>query len=136
MAKDNLKVVVKELRGHHLLNLFYSYIEKGEFVQELVYWGLNKYSRSVKFVYSDEMLITDTIDDMCLLCRAYPAINFCKGLDLKLEDHKSVDMLGVVINHAYAPSELECMFKEKVNELGLKIGSASYVLEKQLKKFL
>lgn len=135
MAKEiNLEVVVEELRGHHLLDLFCGYFRKGEFIKRECYCSWGKYS-SVEFIYTQAMLITDSVDTMCKYCRTYPAINLCKGKTIRLEDHKSAAVLGIIIGLKYTPGELESIFKEKVKEFNLERNSTNYILGEQLKDF-
>ncbi|NIO22977.1 MAG: hypothetical protein GTN38_03035 [Candidatus Aenigmarchaeota archaeon] len=107
-------VKVKHVRGHHVADLYLCFLREGRLRREI------KYDWIEHIVYP--ILLTDTVDDECNVCRSYPEINFCKGPLRKKLDQFAAEKLGIEIGTEYTYEELLKIFKNKAIEHGFEVG--------------
>ncbi|MBI5061162.1 MAG: hypothetical protein HZB67_02510 [Candidatus Aenigmarchaeota archaeon] len=80
------------------------------------------------------VLVNDSIDDICRVCRPHPARNYCAGPKTREGDHEAAEILSVEIERAYDADELIKTFQAKAIKHGLNIGTF-YDLETLMEKF-
>lgn len=99
-------------RGHHIRDLYLEYITQGELT-----------ARYGEGIITYPILVVDSVDDFCKeICKEYPAINFCRGPQMRNEDHKAARILGIKIGKKYDAETLIEIFKMKAKEQKMEIG--------------
>ena len=111
------KVFVDRLRAHHIANLYFSYIVEGELPRK-------ESHDDVTFVFNYPLLIIDTTDAICIECKPFPAINFCRGPRTRSMDHFAAEKLEVNVGEKYNDKTLAGPFKRKAEEHGFVVGES------------